>query len=378
MMIELIKNVKVCQSGQAETVDISIAGEKILEIGKTLDYGVKGIRVTDGQGKTAIPGYIDQHVHVTGGGGEGGFSNRVPEIMLSDCVKGGVTTLVGLLGTDATTRCVENLVAKIKELKERGLTAYCLTGSYEYPSPTITGSVKKDIVFIDEILGVKIAISDHRSSNMSKTDLVRLASEARLAGVLSNKPGLVHMHIGAGRRKLDMIFDILETEDIPISVFRPTHVGKIFDDAIRFANLGGYIDFTTGQNVGRTVEMVVKALLLAPKDKITVSTDANGSLPIWNERREIIGMGVGQITTMHDAVKSMVLDYNIELHDAIKVVTENVARALGLYPRKGLIQEGGDADILLLDHSYDIDTVIARGAFMMRDRLVLKKGNFEK
>lgn len=375
-MIKLIKNVKFC-SREEGVIDILIAGNKIAEIGKDINYDRKNVTCINGSGKVVIPGYIDQHVHVTGGGGEGGYRNRVPELMLSRCIKGGVTTLVGLLGTDATTRSVENLVAKTKELKEGGLTAYCLTGAYEYPSPTLTGSVKRDIVFVEEVIGVKIAISDHRCSNMSREDLIRLASEARLGGVLSGKPGIVHLHVGAGKGCLDMIMDIVNNEDIPISVFRPTHLGPKLEAALRFADLGGYIDFTTGTDIKNTARIVTEALKRAPAGSVTLSTDSNGSMPKWNDKREVIGIGVGEITTLHETVLSMVQDQGVTLSDAIKVCTENVAKALSLYPCKGKIAEGSDADLLLLDERLQIDTVLAGGQIMMQDKEVLRKGVFE-
>nr|WP_319488936.1 beta-aspartyl-peptidase [uncultured Caproiciproducens sp.] len=373
----LLKNIRIDLEDPAQITDLFIAGGKIQEIGKNLQCPFPDVKVIDGNGKMGIPGYIDQHVHITGGGGEAGFASRVPEIRLSDCICGGVTTLVGLLGTDATTRSVANLVAKTKELREYGLTAYCLTGSYEYPSPTLTGSVKDDIVFIDEVIGVKIAISDHRSSNLSKEDLVRLASQARVAGILSKKPGIVHLHVGSGKRKLDMLFDILNTEDIPISTFRPTHVGRVFDEAVRFANMGGYIDFTAGDDTRKTAQMLQCAFGQAPVDRITLSTDANGSAPRWNEKKEMIGMDVGQITALHNVVKTMVLEYGVPLAKAILPCTATVAGALELFPRKGCLKVGGDADIILLDKDYDINTVFAQGELMMQEKEILKKGHFE-
>lgn len=375
-VIKIIKNVKICGK-ENQYQDILIAGKKIAKIAKQIELDPDIAEPLDGQGMTAMPGYVDQHVHVTGGGGEGGYQNRVPELMLSECIKGGVTTLVGLLGTDAATRSVENLVAKTKELKWGGLTAYCLTGAYKYPSPTITGSVEKDITFIDEIIGVKIAIADHRCSNPSREDLIRLASEARLGGTISGKPGIVHIHVGAGKDCLDVIIDIVEKTDIPVTVFRPTHLGPKMEAALKFANMGGYIDFTTGIDPRATAAHVAEALTKAPKESVTLSTDANGSMPKWNERREIIGIEAAKITTMHETILSLVQDQGLELHEAVKVSTENVARALKLYPAKGVIAEGSDADILLLDDKLSIDTVMAGGELMMKHKKLLKKGVFE-
>lgn len=373
-MVTVINNVRL--TGSDRTQSILMAGGKIIEIGSLPEYTFQDQCSIDADGKIAVPGYIDQHVHITGGGGEGGFSNRVPELDPADCVRGGVTGLVGLLGTDAQTRSVENLVAKTKSLREFGLTAFCLTGAYQYPSPTLTGSVEKDIVFIDEIIGVKTAISDHRSSCPSGKDLIRLATQARRGGILANKPGVVHMHVGSGKSGLGPVFDALKASDIPIGNFRPTHVQRVFDDAVKFANLGGYIDFTASEDAKATAECLARAFRLVPAGLVTLSSDSNGSMPLWNEKKEMVGLGVGRITVIHQAVKSLITDCGLSVADAVRPVTENAAKALGLYPRKGAIRIGSDADILLLNQSCDIDTVIAGGVPMMRDGTVVKKGTF--
>ena len=93
------------------------------------------------------------------------------------------------LGTDSFTRSVENLVAKAKGLNEEGITTYCLTGAYEYPSPTLTGRVDKDIAYINEVIGCKLAISDHRSSHVTRQELLRLATQVRLGSLIGGKPG---------------------------------------------------------------------------------------------------------------------------------------------------------------------------------------------
>src|SRR5690554_2905341 len=215
-MLTIIENVRVYDPEDVGVQDVVFCYDKIVDVGSELAASYPLATRIDGTGLRAVPGYIDQHVHVTGGGGEGSFRTRVPELKFTDCVRAGVTTLVGVLGTDGITRSVENLVAKTKALGEEGLTAYCLTGSYEYPTITLTGDVKKDIAFVAEVLGVKVAISDHRCSNLTKEELIRLVSDVRMASLISGKPGLVTMHTGRGKQGLNMIFEILDETDLPI------------------------------------------------------------------------------------------------------------------------------------------------------------------
>lgn len=364
-MIQLIKNVKVYRDSAWRASEILISGQSIEKIADRIDISYEGMKVLDGEGRHAIPGYIDQHVHVTGGGGEGSFSTQVPPLKASAPVKAGVTTLVGLLGTDGTTRSVANLVAKTKALNEFGLTAFCLTGNYNYPSPTLTGSVLDDMVFIQECIGVKIAISDHRSANMPKEALIKLGSDARVAGLLAGKAGIVTLHTGTGAAKLSMLFDIVENTDIPITVFRPTHLNRHYEEAVRWGKAGGYADFTCANNGGLDRAQLVADALEEIPDRITFSTDANGSMPIWNEKKEMIGMGAGRIDNLSKTVANMVKELNVPLEKAIRPVTENVAKALNLYPKKGVLQDNADADIVLLDKDFMPDTVFVKGVLMM-------------
>lgn len=377
-MIQLIQNVRVYREGAWRPSEILLAGSQIEAVAEQIDCAYSGLEVVDGKGMTAIPGYIDQHVHVTGGGGEGSFITQVPPLKFSAPVKAGVTTLVGLLGTDGTTRSVASLVAKTKALREFGLSAYCLTGNYRYPSPTLTGSVIDDIVFVDEIIGVKIAISDHRSSNMTREDLIKLASDARVAGMLAGKPGIVHLHTGSGKAQLDMLFDIVEHTEIPIWNFRPTHLANKYEAAIRFAKLGGYIDFTCDlRDMENRSALLVRAMEEAPAGLVTMSTDSNGSLPVWNEKKEMIGIGAASIQALHQTVRAMVQMQNCPLEKAIEPATANVARALQLYPAKGCLAPGSDGDIVLLDDELNIQSVYAMGKCMMRNGKMLVHANFE-
>ncbi|MDO4395969.1 MAG: beta-aspartyl-peptidase, partial [Clostridia bacterium] len=99
--MKIIKNVNVYAPEKLGKKDILIAGGKICQISDNLDIPESWeVEVIDGEGLIATPGFIDSHVHILGGGGEGGFGNRTPEATLSGLTRWGITTVVGCLGTD--------------------------------------------------------------------------------------------------------------------------------------------------------------------------------------------------------------------------------------------------------------------------------------
>ena len=371
--LKLIRNVRL-YSPEAEPCDLLFAGPQIAAVGGDHFYEPL-VKTFDAEGRVGVPGYFDQHVHVTGGGGEGGFIYKVPEITLKSIVEGGVTSLVGLLGTDGITRSVENLVSKVYALREQGVSAWCLTGSYDYPSPTLTGSVEKDIAFIDPVIGVKIAICDHRGPQITSEELIRLGAHARVAGLISGKAGVVHLHTGRMPGGLSVLFDAVAHCDLPITVFRPTHLGNCFDDAIRFGKMGGYIDFTAG-NAKKAAAQLAAAFGQVDPSRISLSSDSNGSMPLWNEKKEMVGIGVGKISMLHDVVRVLVKDLGFSIRDAVRPITINPARALGM-KQKGDLAEGFDADLVLYDDDLSIDAVFAKGKPMMWDKEVLVKDIFE-
>lgn len=381
-MLKLLKGGYCYSPEDIGKKDILIACSRIFKIEDNIaeeDYA--GIEVIDCSGKIVCPGFIDQHIHITGGGGENGFVSRIPEIMLSDILTGGVTTVVGVLGFDGITRSIAGLLAKARGLISEGISAYIYTGSYGIPTTTLTGEISSDIALINEIIGVgEIAISDHRSAHPTIEMLKHIAYQARLGGFLGGKAGLVHIHIGDGKGGLKPLIELLEQSDFPIDMFIPTHTNRnkdLFKQAVNYCKNGGNIDLTAGENSQKGISVPEALKLLKEQtglDRITVSSDGNGSIPSNSQS----GSNVGKVQQLFEDIKTLILEEKIDISEVLKVVTKNPAKNLKLYPKKGTLSIGNDADILVLDSKdVKLDKVIARGNLLMDNGVLIKNGTFE-
>ena len=390
--MHLIKKVHVYSPEDQGIMDVLIGGGKVLKMAEDLPAEpAYGVEVIDGNGKVLIPGLIDAHVHILGGGGEGGAKTRTPEIMLTDITTGGVTTVVGCLGTDGCTRTMTNLLAKAKGLEEEGITTYVYTGSYQVPVRTLTGSIMDDIILLDKVVGTgEIAVSDQRSSQPTQEEFAKIVADTRVGGILSAKAGLVNIHMGDGEEKLSYLRHVLLNSQIPPTNMLPTHINRshaLMEDGIDYAkNLGGYIDLTTSSDPDFLDPEEVKAsmgLKMAldagvPAEHVTFSSDGQGSLPVFAADGTFLGLGVGKVSSLYREMRDAVLKDGVPLSDALKPVTQNPAFLLKL-ESKGKVAEGADADLVMADaDTLEIDTVIARGTIMISKKQVLVKGTFER
>lgn len=390
-MLTLIKGAEIYAPHFIGRQDVLICGSTIHQIADSLnpcpDYE---IRVIDGNGKYLFPGFIDSHVHILGGGGEGSYHTRTPEIMLTDIISGGVTTVVGCLGTDGATRTMAALLAKARGLEEEGITTFVYTGSYQVPVRSVTSSVMDDLILIDKIIGTgEIAISDHRSSQPTREEFAKIVADTRVGGILSGKAGVVNVHMGDGRRRLSFLRYVLEETEIPPTNMVPTHINRsmaLMQDGIDYARtLGGLIDLTTSSDPDFLDEDEVKAstgLKMAldagvPEHQITFSSDGQGSLPLFNQDGKFIGLGVGKVASLYREFRDAVIVDGVPLQQALLPVTQNPAAILKL-KGKGTIAPEMDADLILADKdTLDIDTVLAKGHIMVENGQPVVRGTFE-
>ncbi|MCI0183086.1 MAG: beta-aspartyl-peptidase [Acidibacillus sp.] len=388
--LTIIKNATVYSPKRLGKRDILIGGRQILAISESIElHGSNlAIETVDAEGLFLFPGLIDQHVHMAGGGGEGGFHYRTPEISLSHMTTAGVTTAVGVLGTDGVTRSTRELLAKAMALDFEGVSTYIYCGAYQVPTRTITGMPRSDLVLIEKVIGVgEIAISDSRSSHPSDRDLAELASEARVGGLLAGKAGVLHLHLGDDDTKLQLLFDVLKQTELPKSTFTPTHLNRnpdLLKDAIRYGKQGGFVDLTSGIRPDEHDHISVKPskamrMLLDAGVKphlITMSSDSNGSSPIFNDQGKLVAMGIGSIATLWEETRDAIVEENVPIETAVGIVTTHVARVLKL-AHKGQIKPGLDADLLLTDDKFQIQHVYAKGRKVVEDGKPIVFGTFE-
>lgn len=360
-MLTLIEGAELYLPEPAGRGDVLIAGDQVIAIADSVSSAQRAaadLRI-DGSRMLLMPGLVDALTHPCGGGGEGGFGNRTAELSAEDFIDGGITSPVGALGTDSLGRSLEVLYGSTMALRAAGLQSYMLTGAYRVPSPTLTGDVARDVYLIDAVVGVgEVAVSEHRGTQPDAQELIRLGAESQLGGILSGRGGTVLVHVGDGPGRLQPLRDAVAGSDLAPAVFYPTHVNRstaLLDEAADWALKGGFVDIT----VSTTPELIaagdipaldaLKRLLSAgaPSDRITLSSDAGGSLPVYVD---------GALQGLTQARPDVLLAFLLSVHEqapellpvAISGLTRNPADALRL-PEVGRLIAGGSADLLLLD-----------------------------
>jgi beta-aspartyl-dipeptidase (metallo-type) len=383
----LIRNAIVYSPEPLGKKEILIGGNIILGISDKINIpeGLD-IEIFDAGGMMLVPGLIDNHVHIAGAGGEGGPSTRTPELALSSMYAGGITSVVGCLGTDGLTRSVESVLMKAKSLRHEGASAWIWTGAYQVPTPSVTGDVGRDIALIEEIIGVgEVAISDHRSSCPSTGELIRLTALARVGGMLGKKAGMVNIHLGDAKNPFSPLDEVVKNSELRYTQFLPTHCNRnsyIFEDSKIYGKTG-YVDITTSswpyyQDEEIKPSTSLKLLLETgvPVTHITFSSDSCGSLPGFDENGHLVKLEMGLPASNLRELADCVLIEKVPLETSLKVLTSNVATILKL-SGKGQISVGMDADLLFLDSGMKMVHLLAMGKWVVKEGTILKKGTYE-
>jgi len=387
-MITLIQGGEVFAPEPLGRKDILLAGGVIEAVAEPGRIRVEGLetQVVDAAGKGVMPGLVDPHVHILGGGGEGGPATRAPEIRIEDIIASGVTTVIGCLGTDGVTRHMTSLLAKARALELEGVSTYIYSGSYEVPVRTLTGAIRSDLVVIDQVVGAgEIAVSDHRSSQPTFEEIARLAAECRVGGMLGGKAGVLHLHLGDGKRRLGLLFRIVRETEIPPTQIVPTHINRnpqLFEEGLEWVAAGGSVDITIGPDPAPPDPEVGLEDCIArfrdkglPFSRIMVSSDSNGSLPVFDESGKLVRLTIASESDFFRKFRDVLRKNLLPVETAVRLFSTNAADFYKL-GKKGRVDIGRDADLIIIDHDLGLSDVFARGRRMMAAGRLLARGTF--
>ncbi len=383
MMMQLLVDADVHAPEPLGTRSLLLGGGRILWMGPDGSSAAKlaaqfDAEVIDLEGRRLIPGLIDCHAHVTGGGGEAGYGTSMAPLTASEFMSHGITGVIGLLGTDDCVRTTGQLVHAVYGLRAAGLSAWCYTGGYHLPATTLTGSIRGDIVHVDPILGFgELAISDHRSSQPTLDEFMRVASEVHVGGLMTGKAGVLHLHMGDGKRGLELVRAALQTSEIPARVFHPTHVNRrrgLFEEALALTERGVTVDVTaeheepglatpdSGLEAELPASYAVRTILDSDIDprRWTVSSDGGGCLPKFDDEGQVCSYEVGQPAVLA-ALLAKLLGEGYSLSDILPGFTTNPADLMRLVGH-GRIAVGGYANLVsLADATHSVRDVWCRG-----------------
>ncbi len=365
-----------------------ICGDTIAAIAPSIDAAAlpSPVDVHDLRGARIVPGLVDGHIHLIGGGGGEGYESRLPEIWISDLALRGITTVVAAPGVDMVSKRMETMLAKAYALQREGLSAYIYVGGFVRPWGSITGSVTDDLYAIPSVLGVKVALGEHKASRYSDDELIDLAARLYLTSGLTQKTAVLHAHLGLRREPAAQLAAVIAKSDVPPDRFVATHVNygpETLAAAPTLARLGAWIDITSVLGPWSAATQSVKASVAVrrfldagvPLGQISISSDANASVPrVRDGVREAYWT---KIETLPGAIADLVREEGLPLPDALRLVTTNPARALGLTDRKGSIAVGRDADLVVLDDDLRPAHVWARGRHLVADGRPLARSMFE-
>ena len=363
-MLTLVTGGEVYSPEPRGTQSVLLVGDRIARIGDVdraaLERCGLPLEVIDATGYVVTPGLVDVHEHLIGGSGEKGFATLTPEVTFTELIVAGITTVVGCLGVDTTTRTMEALVAKVKGLNAEGLTAFAYTGGYDVPPVTLTGSVRRDLLFVQEIIAVgETAIADRRSSEPSIAELAKAVRAAYVGGLLSGKCGVTHFHVGEEASGLAPLRALLDEYRVDPALLYPTHVERnerLMEEGVALAERGVTIDLDVVEgDLARWFRFYLDRG--GDPTRISASSDAAITSP----------------QSLLAQVQSCVLKHRFPLEQVLPLVTSTPARVLQLRA-KGVLQTGSDADLLVLGkHELDLQWVVARGRILMKQRRLVAR-----
>ncbi len=378
MLTQIINGHILTPQGWLDDGSVLISDGKILEVTNS-DLAVIGATVIDAKGMWIVPGFVAMNVH---GGGGHDFTECTDEAfhtIVSTHMKHGATTIFPTLSSSTAETILKGAELCEQMMTEKASPVLGLHIEGPYLNPKMAGSLYADTL--------KELDAEEYHAILDQTHCIKRWD------ISPELPG-AHDFVRYIRQK-GILAAITHTEaeyDEIRAAFEAgfTHAAQFYNAMPGFHKRREYKYEGTVESVFLTDDMTVEVIAdgkhlpatilrlvykLKGTDKTCLVTDAlsyAGSTEQPSaDSRLIIEDGVckladhsslaGSIATMDTLVQTMVQKAEIPLEDAIRMASETPARLMGVADRKGTLQHGKDADIVILDRKLNIRAVWSEG-----------------
>jgi dihydropyrimidinase len=390
----LVKNGQLVSSKGIELKDIYIAGEKISKIEDTgSDYASKTI--IDAKGKIVIPGIIDAHLHPV-------YADRISSISQA-AISEGVTTIIPYIGSVKAWGSEGDLESAIDDFINEGeadsyvdFGVHCtlMQADIAAAKDTIPALIEKGIpsfkIFMAyakrgmkledaDILRVMTIVAQHNgilAAHAENGDIIDYMEEKFIAQGYETPDyyPLSHPNIS----EAEAIFRLLTLGEVSgCDIFVPHVSAKESLDVIRFFKNRGniqiyaetcphYLSLTDKEmsRYGSIAKMApplrkqedIDALWEALKDDTVdmIGSDAAGNskeknMPLWDKIFDAPNGIPGIETLFKITYQEGINKGKIPLPLMVGALCEMPAKIFGMYPKKGVLQLGADADLVIID-----------------------------
>lgn len=391
----LIKNGHIVTASEDYKADIYIEGEKIVAIGKDLKYDAK--KVIDASGKLVFPGGIDPHVHLDMPF-MGTSSSDDYETGTRAALFGGTTMVIDfILQTQGDT--LYNALQAWQKRSEKAVGDY----SYHMAVTDFNDNTAKEVIEMIE----KEGITSFKTFMAYKGALmIDDGQMVQLMRVLKKHGGLITVHATNGdmidslismhkkEGKLSPLYHYLSQPEIT-----EAEASERFTDMLHYTGCPGYIVHMTCEGALNAVrraatrnqkvfvetcsqylmidaslydkgfesaKWVMSPPLREKKDQTALWSGINQGLvqvvgtdhcPFMWEQKKMGENDFSKIPNGHPAIEHRmefmysegVAKGKLSLSKFVEVTSTNAAKIFGMYPRKGTLSIGADADIVIFD-----------------------------
>lgn len=376
MLTQIINGQILTPQGWLNDGSVLISDGKILEITNS-DLAVIGAKVIDAKGMYIIPGFVAMHVH---GGGGYDFKQATAEAFEAATkahLNHGATTIFPTISSSSFATLKQAVSVCETKMKEKGSTILGLHIEGPYLNPKMAGNL-----FAEDIKGI------------DKAEYTELIESTDCIKRWDISPELEGAHEFAQyTRSKGIMTAITHTEaeygDIKAAYAAGfTHAAHFYNAMPGFHKRREYKYEGTVESVylmdnmtveviadGRHLPSTIIRLVYKIKgvERTCLVTDALTYAACENpnvDPRFVIEDGVckladhsslaGSLATMDKLVQTVV-KAGIPFSDAVRMASETPAKLIGVDDRKGSLQKGKDADILIFDRNLNLRAVWSMG-----------------